>query len=204
MRVARHLGLAVASVETTEVANRKLIVVERFDRIVSDDGPTERIHQEDFCQAVGVLPDTKYEEDGGPSLRRIAGVVQSLAAPASVERLLQAVTLNALSGNGDAHAKNFSLLHEPSGALTLTPLYDLMCTLHSGDNRLAMCIDTVQRTDRITVKRLVAEATRWGLSRERPQRPSTTSWSEHLMHSAPRATKHPGFRRLSLARSRGS
>jgi serine/threonine-protein kinase HipA len=167
MRVAQSLGLDVAAVETTQIAKRKLIVVERFDRTVSADGSVERIHQEDFCQATGVPPETKYEQDGGPSLRRIAEILQSVAAPDSLERLLEAVTLNVLIGNGDAHAKNFSLLHHPSGALTLTPLYDLMCTLHYGDNGLAMYIDSVQRTDRVTAARIANEAVRWGMSRER-------------------------------------
>ncbi len=165
MRIAAHLGLAVAAVDTTEIAKRKVIVVERFDRNVDSAGAVERVHQEDFCQATGVSPDTKYEEDGGPSLRRIAGILQSVAAVDSLERLLQAVTLNVLIGNGDAHAKNFSLLHHPSGALTLTPLYDLMCTLHHGDNRLAMYIDAVQRTERVTTERIANEAVSWGMSR---------------------------------------
>lgn len=167
MRVAKHLGLAVASVETTEIAKRKLIAVERFDRHVGDDGSVERIHQEDFCQALGIRPEDKYEEDGGPSLRRIAGIVEAVATPGSLERLLQATTLNVLLGNGDAHAKNFSLLHHASGALTLAPSYDLMCTLHYGDDRLAMFVDSVRRTDRVTVDRLVNEAASWGMSRDR-------------------------------------
>ncbi len=167
MRIAQNLGLDVAAIETTEIADRKLIVVERFDRTVSPDGGVIRIHQEDFCQAMGVPPDTKYEEDGGPSLKRIADILQSVAAPDSLERFLQAVTLNVLIGNGDAHAKNFSLLHHATGALTLAPLYDLMCTLHYGDKRLAMYVDTVQRTDRVTAERIAHEAVRWGMSRNR-------------------------------------
>jgi serine/threonine-protein kinase HipA len=167
MRVAQHLGLAVAAVETTTIAKRKLIVVERFDRAVKSDGSVERVHQEDFCQATGVSPETKYEEDGGPSLQRIADILQSVAATDSLERLLQAVTLNVLLGNGDAHAKNFSLLHHTSGALTLTPLYDLMCTLHYGDDRLAMYVDSVQRIDRVTAERIANEGVSWGMSRER-------------------------------------
>lgn len=167
MRVAQNLGLSAAAVETTEIAGRKSIVVERFDRSVGSTGAVERVHQEDFCQATGVPPDTKYEEDGGPSLRRIAGILQSVAAPDSLKLLLQAVTLNVLIGNGDAHAKNFSLLHHASGALSLTPLYDLMCTLHYGDERLAMRIDTVQRIDRVTAARIANEAVGWGMSRTR-------------------------------------
>ncbi len=164
MRTAQHLGLDVAAVETTEIAGRKLIVVERYDRSVGAGGSVERIHQEDFCQATGTPPDTKYEEDGGPSLRRIAAILQSVAAPASLERLAQTVALNLALGNGDAHAKNLSLLHAPSGGLAPAPLYDLMCTLHYGDNRLAMYVDSVQRTDRVTRERIVDEAVRWGMS----------------------------------------
>ncbi len=165
MRVAKHLGLPVAAVETTVVGSRKLIVVERYDRLILPDGNVTRLHQEDFCQATGVQPDRKYEEDGGPSLRRIAGILQSAASSDAVETLLRMVTLNVLIGNGDAHAKNFSLLHEPSGALHLAPAYDLMSTLFYGDDRLAMYIDHVRRTDRVTTDRLMKEATAWGLSR---------------------------------------
>ncbi|HEX5309633.1 MAG TPA: HipA domain-containing protein [Solirubrobacteraceae bacterium] len=89
---------------------------------------------------------------------------------ASVERgalaiLLRATTLNVLIGNGDAHAKNFSLLHDRSGALRLTPLYDLLSTFIYGDRRLAMHIDKVQRIDRVTLGHLLNEAASWGMSR---------------------------------------
>lgn len=167
MRIAKHLGLDVAPVQTTAAVRRKLIVVERYDRVVHSDGSVERLHQEDFCQANGVPPDRKYEEDGGPSLRAIADILQAAAASDSVETLLRAVTLNVLIGNGDAHAKNFSLLHEPSGALRLAPLYDLMSTLYYGDDRLAGYIDNVHRTEQVTADRIVNEAARWGLAKRR-------------------------------------
>ena len=167
MRVAKHLGLDVASVETAEIGGRKLIVVERYDRVVAADGAVRRIHQEDFCQATGVAPESKYEEDGGPSLLRIAGIIRDVAAPDSVEQLLKAVTVNACIGNGDGHAKNFSLLHTEDGRLAMAPLYDLMCTLYYGDDRLAMWVDNVRRTNRLTMDRIVNEAVRWGVSRDR-------------------------------------
>ena len=165
MRIARHLGLSVASVEVMKLGSRKVLVVERYDRIVHPDGTVERIHQEDFCQATATIPDHKYEEDGGPSLRRIAGLLQAIAPSDALDDLLRAVTMNVLVGNGDAHAKNFSLLHQPSGALTLAPVYDLLSTLHYGDDRLAMYVDNVHRSDGVTADRIVNEATAWGLSR---------------------------------------
>jgi serine/threonine-protein kinase HipA len=167
MRVAKHLGLDVANVETTVVGARKLIVVERYDRIIDDSGSVERVHQEDFCQATGTAPDLKYEENGGPSLKRIASILEGVAIPGSLDTLLRSVTVNSMIGNGDAHAKNFSLLHNPDGSLQLTPLYDLMSTLYYEDDRLAMRIDNVLRTNRVTAHRIVNEAVSWGMPRTR-------------------------------------
>jgi serine/threonine-protein kinase HipA len=165
IRVAKHLGLDVANVETLEIEGYKLIVVERFDRHVSTDGAVERIHQEDFCQARGISPESKYQDQGGPSLAQIASTLATVAVPGSLEKLLSAVVLDVLLGNGDAHAKNFSLLHARSGSIRLSPLYDLICTLHYGDNRLAMYIDGVRRSDHVTTDRIINEATQWGIGR---------------------------------------
>jgi len=169
MRFARHLGLPTAPVGTTVVGRRPLIVVERYDRVVHEDGTVLRIHQEDFCQATAVPPERKYQEDGGPSLRRIAEILETAVSPDALEMLLQAVTINMLVANGDAHGKNFSLLHDEAGALRLAPLYDLICTLVYGDDRLAMYVDNVHRTNRVTTDRLINEAVAWGLPRRRAQ-----------------------------------
>lgn len=165
MRFARHLGVPTAAVETTVVGRRPLIVVERYDRIVHEDGTVERIHQEDFCQATAVPPERKYQEDGGPSLRRIAEILETAVSPDALDILLQAVIINVLVANGDAHGKNFSLLHDPAGTLRLTPLYDVICTLVYGDDRLAMYIDNVHRSNRVTADRIVNEAASWGVAR---------------------------------------
>jgi serine/threonine-protein kinase HipA len=164
MRLAKYLGLPVADVATAAPDGRKLIVVTRYDRVIGEHGDVERIHQEDFCQATGVPPQRKYQEDGGPSLLKMAALLETVERGA-LTVLLRAVTLNVLIGNGDAHAKNFSLLHERSGALRLAPLYDLLSTFIYGDKRLAMSVDTVQRIDRVTGERLLKEATSWGMSR---------------------------------------
>lgn len=166
MRVASHLGLAVARVETILVDERPVLVVERFDRAVDPDGTIHRVHQEDFCQALAVAPDRKYEQDGGPTLARIARVLQDVADAPAPATLLRALALNVALGNCDAHGKNFSLLHTESGALRLAPLYDLLSTrLYPLDEKLAMYVDTVQRADRVTADRIVNEAVRWGLSK---------------------------------------
>jgi serine/threonine-protein kinase HipA len=166
MRLAHRLGLSAASIETAEFGARKLIVVERFDRIISENGDVERIHQEDFCQALSLSPKTKYQEDGGPSLKKIAGILRVFARPDSLRRLLQATYVNILVGNGDAHGKNFSLMHHRDGSLELTPLYDVMSTLLYNDDRLAMYVDDVRRVDRAARARIANEAASWGMRRK--------------------------------------
>ena len=165
MRLAGHLGLPVAHVETLTVAGRPMLLVERYDRIVHADGTIERIHQEDMCQALGILPPHKYEEDHGPSLRQIARLVGGVVGRDGTEALLRATTLNLLIGNGDAHGKNFSLLHDPEGAIRLAPLYDVMSSRVYDDRRLAMKIDGENRMDRVTAEQLIDEAATWGLGR---------------------------------------
>ena len=163
MRIAKHLGLPVANVTTTSIAGRKLLVVERYDRIVRDDGAVERMHQEDICQALVYPRRRNTRRTAVESLRHVAALLTSAAGISVLEMLLMAVTFNILIGNGDAHGKNLSLLYHGDGPITLAPLYDLMCTLIYNQPRLAMYIDAVQRMNQVTTDRLVKEAGRWGL-----------------------------------------
>jgi serine/threonine-protein kinase HipA len=211
MRLALHLGLPVAAVETTRVNGRKLIVVERYDRVVHPDGSVERLHQEDFCQAVGAPPERKYEQDGGPSLRQIAGILQAVAGRDGVEEMLRAVVLNVLIGNGDAHAKNLSLLHYPAGSMRLAPLYDLMSTISYGDERLAMYIDGAALMRLVTAGQVVSEAVRWGVTQRRAER-VVTEILDQLPAAVARAAEEvpevpgqiPEIVRSQAARLRGS
>jgi serine/threonine-protein kinase HipA len=168
MRVAQHLGLTVANVETTIVDERAVLVVERYDRVVDPDGNVHRVHQEDLCQALGLPAGRKYEQDAGPTLARVARVLQGVADADSLETFLRALTLNVALGNCDAHGKNYSLLHTDTGVLRLAPLYDLLSTrLYPIDDKLAMYVDSVQKADRVTADRIVNEATSWGMTRGR-------------------------------------
>lgn len=167
MRVARHLGLRSASVETTMVGEKKVLVVERYDRKVGPGGGVERIHQEDLCQALALPPQRKYQEDGGPSLRKVADLYQSAAGPESLDDLLRTATLNVALGNGDAHGKNFSILIADDGSLKPAPLYDVLSTRPYDILDLAMYVDNVRRMHEVTLPRLVNEAASWGMSRER-------------------------------------
>lgn len=125
MRAAREVGLDVASVEFTHFGQEAAIVIERFDRVRLD-GAVVRVHQEDFCQAVGVLPERKYEEHNGPSLARLGEVItrHSSDREADREALAAFAAINYVSGAPDGHAKNISLALWPDD-VHVAPLYDL-------------------------------------------------------------------------------
>ena len=129
MRLAAALGLQVAPVEPRRTGERTYLLVERYDRDVGADGSIRRLHQEDFCQALGVAPERKYASEGGPIFRDGFDLIRrACAAPApAVLRLIDAAIFNVLVGNADAHGKNYSLLHLAGGA-DFAPLYDLLCT----------------------------------------------------------------------------
>lgn len=131
MRLAAELGLKVALAEARVVNGRPFLLVERYDRRVGAGGEVRRLHQEDFCQALGVPSARKYASDGGPGFARCFELLRRTCTPPApaVLELLDAAIVQVLIGNADAHGKNYSILHDPPGAATLAPLYDLMCTV---------------------------------------------------------------------------
>ncbi|MBS1166157.1 MAG: HipA-like protein [Proteobacteria bacterium] len=130
MRLAATIGLDVASVEPRVVHDRTFLLVQRYDRATNQDGSVRRIHQEDFCQALGVPPETKYATEGGPTLKDCFALLRRTAARPAVDvlKLLDAVIFNVIAGNADAHGKNFSILYSNEGP-RLAPLYDLLATV---------------------------------------------------------------------------
>ena len=108
------------------------------------------MHQEDFCQALGIPPDMKYEKEGGPSLKQCAQLIRqySLRPAADLKALLGWAVFNYLVGNADAHGKNLSLLLSSKG-VTLAPFYDLLCTAAYKNltDRLAMRIGNEDRPE---------------------------------------------------------
>jgi len=148
MRVAAAAGLDVAVTELLEVGRTPCLYVERFDRSVTRDGLISRIHQEDMCQGLGLLPAAKYEENGGPSVADVVGLLRALGSPRAaldINAFVKAVLVSFLLGNSDAHGKNFALLYEPTAAVRLAPLYDVVSTAVYPEvtSRLAMRIGGV-------------------------------------------------------------
>ena len=129
MALADAMQLKPAKSKVEVVLDRPFLLVERYDRIVDAQGRRQRLHQEDFCQALGVVPEMKYQNEGGPDLAQCFDLVRRATRPSApqVLRLFDYVIFNALIGNHDAHAKNFSLLHTGK-APVLAPLYDTFST----------------------------------------------------------------------------
>ena len=130
LALAQAMGMPTAEAQIFQVQDRQVLLVTRYDRRAGDDGVPVRIHQEDFCQALGVVPELKYQNEGGPDLQACFELLRRATRPSApqVLRLLDAVVFNALVGNHDAHAKNFSLLYEAGTAPRLAPLYDMLST----------------------------------------------------------------------------
>ncbi|MGX2040283.1 HipA domain-containing protein [Methylocaldum sp. MU1018] len=129
LALAEALKLDVARSRIHAAGGRRFLLVERYDRLTDAGGRVQRVHQEDFCQALGVVPEMKYQNEGGPDLAQCFNLVRRATRPSALQvlRLLDYVVFNALIGNHDAHAKNFSLLYTGTTPV-LAPLYDTLST----------------------------------------------------------------------------
>jgi serine/threonine-protein kinase HipA len=166
-----------------ELDGIRCLYSERFDRTAGSDGSIVRIHQEDMCQALGLLPTQKYEAEDGPSVASVIALLRrqpSRRIALDVNAFVRAVLTCFLLGNSDAHGKNFSLLYDPATGVRLAPLYDVVSTAvyDSLTSRLAMAIggeDDPSQVDLKCWERLGAES---GLGGALPR--FVQSWSGEI------------------------
>lgn len=139
LNLARAVGLRAARSTVRRFDGQLAIVIERYDRLQQGAGPggLVRIHQEDTCQALGVLPWKKYQNEGGPTAAQIVRLLRdSIHDPGAmgdaadivrrdVASFTDSLIFNWLIGGTDAHAKNYSLLLGGEGTVRLAPLYDI-------------------------------------------------------------------------------
>jgi serine/threonine-protein kinase HipA len=162
MRLAAAVGLPAARVDIRTVEDLEYLLVERYDR-THRNGPEgelvlERLHQEDFCQAQGIVSEMKYQKEGGPSPKQCFGLLRDVSSAPVIDlaRLLDAVIFNFLVGNNDAHGKNFSLLYHHLGAenqeIRFAPLYDIVSTMSYPDlsRTMAMKIGGEYSCEKVT------------------------------------------------------
>jgi serine/threonine-protein kinase HipA len=135
LAAAAGLGLHTATSTLQRFGDERALVVKRYDRLRVD-GIVERIHQEDFCQALGVQPDKKYQADGGPSLEDLVSLLREVEvrpADDDINTLVRAAAFNWLILGTDAHSKNYSLLLS-GRQVRLAPLYDLASAAPYGEH----------------------------------------------------------------------
>jgi len=145
MRLAQSIQPDIPNVKFYQIENRPYLEIERYDRYKKN-GIVNRIHQEDFCQALGLTSEKKYQFGGGPSLRDSCRVIEEFSnnSLTDINKLIEWTLFNFFIGNVDAHAKNISLLYTDSG-IKLAPFYDLLSIeLYSRkvvDHSIAMLIN---------------------------------------------------------------
>lgn len=176
-KMALRCGLDAPEVEVVELEGISLLCSTRFDRFISNGSPRlngeivpTRLHQEDFCQALGLAPETKYEEGHAGYASRMADLIRIHATDPikDIEKLWNALVFNFVIGNCDAHLKNYALIRsEDWSKLSLAPLYDLMSTTsYKGLSReLAVSIGGVRNIDKVNLDAFAEEAKRLMLPR---------------------------------------
>lgn len=143
MELAGAVGLSAAkAAKGVSRSGLAYLLVERYDRVLTSD-PIGRLHQEDFCQALGRPSERKYQADGGPTVADSVRLLRACSVRPAQDLITfwRALVFNWLIGNCDGHAKNFSLLYDAS-VPALAPLYDLVSTTVYPEltERLAMSI----------------------------------------------------------------
>ncbi len=129
LQLARSLGLPAAQSKVVRFKNEIAVVIERYDR-QRKGNDIIRVHQEDVCQARGIMPTKKYQNEGGPSAADIVDLLRTYSTDpsADLDTLIAALGFNWLIAGTDAHAKNFSLLLG-TRRVRLAPLYDIASIL---------------------------------------------------------------------------
>lgn len=130
MLLAKRVGLKVPNCFLINTGKHYLYAIERYDRNIKRKN-LKRLHQQDFCQALGIVSEKKYETLGGPSLKDIYSlIINNVGVKTRIEAtfmFLDWICFNLLIGNNDSHSKNLSFLLIDN-KIELAPYYDLICT----------------------------------------------------------------------------
>jgi serine/threonine-protein kinase HipA len=131
LSLANKLSIPSVRACADEVEGIPFLKIERYDRLIDSNGNIQRVHQEDFCQALGIASEIKYQNEGGPSLKQCFDLVRAVSdVPAlDLKYLLDMAIFNYCVGNDDAHGKNFSIL-SLGNHIRLAPFYDVVCTAY--------------------------------------------------------------------------
>ncbi|MFI4937882.1 MAG: type II toxin-antitoxin system HipA family toxin [Candidatus Berkiellales bacterium] len=153
--LAKSIGLPVAEVQLCKNEKDYYLLIKRYDRILENKKNVQRLHQEDFCQALGISYLKKYQQEGGPSFQDCYHLTEQVTINPikDTENLLRWQIFNVLAGNSDAHAKNLSLIYNEDHQPELAPFYDLVCTraIERIDSKLALSVGGEFNPDKISL-----------------------------------------------------
>jgi len=174
MTLAQAVGLNAPDTEYRLIGNKPCIIVQRYDRATDEEGSTTRLHQEDFCQALGFPPERKYQAEGGPTLGDCILLLRNWSTTPVIDipDFINGLIFNVLIGNADAHGKNYSFLYS-GGERRLSPYYDLVSTLAWPDlsKNLAMKIGSCESVNAFAIgdwrKMAMETGLGWPMIRER-------------------------------------
>ena len=162
LKLLSAFGLRVPNVAMHSFGDVRTLLVERFDRLWTQDGRLLRIPQEDFCQALSVPSTQKYQSHGGPTAVAILETLRGSDTPHEDQMaFLKAQVLFWLIGATDGHAKNFSIHLRSGGTFKLAPLYDVLTAQPAVDDaqirhnkfKLAMSIGNSKHYDILGIRR---------------------------------------------------
>jgi len=126
-----------------------------------------RLHQEDFCQVIGLPGIMKYEQEGGPSLSDCMNIIRKYSHDviSDTKSLLSWMVFNVLVGNCDSHGKNIAFLYK-NGKTRLAPFYDLVATINYPrvSKNMAMSIGGERNVHDIRKSCWVSQARSMGVS----------------------------------------
>ena len=163
LRLAEAAGLSVPECYLDTIGVQPVFVIERFDRMVlSEDDRragggvrrVQRLHQEDFCQVLGLLPERKYERGGVRYAKKVRDTLYERSSDPvrDIEAFVRLLVVNAVLGNCDGHLKNLTVLRGADwSSFALAPAYDIASTVvYEGlDRHMAMRIGSTNKIDEV-------------------------------------------------------
>lgn len=175
--IMKKFGLKTCKTFIETFEDQRVLVVERFDRRwqkFEGEDVILRIPQEDICQALGVSPYKKYQNEGGPGIISIANFLKASQNLNDRFDFFKGLIIFDLLFATDGHAKNFSISMNPKG-FSLTPFYDVMSAyfLHAREGvglqelKLAMSVGSSKHYnfDKVFKRHYVETATQCSISK---------------------------------------
>lgn len=171
LNLAKSIGIPTVDAVMKSIGSITYLLVKRYDR--KKDKNTKypiRLHQEDFCQALGIPPEYKHQNEGGPGLKDCFDLLRRVSNLPAVDlkNLLNTVIFNIIIGNHDAHGKNFSLLFDTTKddiKIRLAPVYDILSTIYYPEltSKMAMKIGKEYESSQLNLRNIERFAVDAGL-----------------------------------------